>query len=95
MPEPPRERAILVGLDVKGRSSRRPLATPEMSEATPEESMDELAVLTESAGAEIVDRTIQSRESAEAATLVGSGKVKSLPTKPKHFARTLSSSTAI
>jgi GTP-binding protein HflX len=47
--------------------------------------MDELAVLTESAGAEIVDRSIQSRDSAEAATLIGSGKVHELSDKVKAF----------
>ena len=83
MPAPPRERAILVGLDVKGRSARRPVSNPEIADYSPEESMDELAVLTESAGGEIVDRSVQSRESAEAATLIGSGKVEEIAQKVK------------
>ena len=40
--------------------------------------MEELAALADSAGALVVDRTIQSREGVEAATLVGSGKVDEL-----------------
>lgn len=62
-----RERAILVGLDLKGPATR-----------TGDESLDELAVLTESAGAEILDRVLQARNAPEAATLIGSGKVEEL-----------------
>lgn len=47
-----------------------------LSEA--EESLDELAELAASAGAEVADRVIQSREAPEAATLIGSGKVGEL-----------------
>ncbi len=66
-----RERAILVGLEVTGRGSRgRP------SDA--EESLEELAALAESAGAEIIHRTLQSRPAPEAATLIGSGKVEEI-----------------
>ena len=43
-----------------------------------EESLDELAELAASAGAEIAGRTIQSRQAPEAATLVGRGKVEEL-----------------
>jgi GTP-binding protein HflX len=43
-----------------------------------EESLEELAELADSAGAVVVERIIQSRESVEAATLVGSGKVREL-----------------
>jgi GTP-binding protein HflX len=78
------ERAILVGLDLKGKAARRPTGSgPEPSGYSAEESMNELAVLTGSAGAEVVDRSIQSRESAESATLVGSGKVEELDRKVK------------
>ncbi|HXG33454.1 MAG TPA: GTPase HflX [Bryobacteraceae bacterium] len=66
-----RERAILVGLEVTGRGCR---ARP--SEA--EESLEELAALAESAGAEILHRTLQSRPAPEAATLIGSGKVEEI-----------------
>lgn len=82
---PVRERAILVGLDLKGRSARRPVKGPETSDYSAEESLEELSVLTESAGAEIVDRSIQSRENAEAATLIGSGKVHEIADKVKSF----------
>ncbi len=73
-----RERAILVGLELRGRASRRPVSGPEPVETSAEESMDELAVLSESAGAEVVERSVQSRDTAEAATLIGSGKVEEL-----------------
>src|SRR5262249_15057006 len=44
----------------------------------PEESLDELATLARSAGAEIVHQLIQRRERPDAATLIGSGKVDEL-----------------
>ena len=43
-----------------------------------EESLDELAELAHSAGAEVVDRVLQARDAPEAATLVGQGKVQEL-----------------
>jgi GTP-binding protein HflX len=43
-----------------------------------EESLEELAELAASAGAEIAERVIQSRPAPEAATLVGKGKVEEL-----------------
>jgi len=43
-----------------------------------EESLDELAELAASAGAEISERVVQSRSAPEAATLVGHGKVEEL-----------------
>jgi GTP-binding protein HflX len=45
-----------------------------------EESIDELATLARSAGAEVVDRLIQRRDRPDAATLIGSGKVSELDT---------------
>ncbi|MGH9630679.1 MAG: GTPase HflX [Bryobacteraceae bacterium] len=78
MPPVVRERAILVGLELKGRPARRPATAPEAGDFDSGESIEELAVLAESAGAEVVEQTVQSRESAEAATLVGSGKVETL-----------------
>jgi GTP-binding protein HflX len=44
----------------------------------PEESLDELAELAVSAGAQVLDRVFQSRPSPEAATLIGRGKVEEL-----------------
>lgn len=72
MPEADRERAILVGVALardSGRASQGQSA---------EESLDELRALGESAGAETVETVLQKRESFDAATLIGSGKVKEL-----------------
>ena len=71
LPKAVSERAILVGLDWKRRGS----AVRESS-LTPEESLDELAELAGSAGAQIIDRVIQTRDAPEAATLIGQGKVE-------------------
>jgi GTPase len=70
---PSGERALAVGLRLTGRQSAHTQASED-----PEESLDELAVLAESAGAVIVDRLSQSRPSIDAATLIGSGKVDEL-----------------
>src|SRR5205807_5516195 len=45
------------------------------------ESLDELSVLAESAGAVIVDRMTQARPALDAATLVGSGKVAEIKSR--------------
>ena len=45
---------------------------------TPEESLEELRTLAESAGAEVQEAVLQQRASADAATLVGAGKVSEL-----------------
>lgn len=62
-----RERIILVGvsLDEKGE--------PDSSE---EDSMDELEELAETAGAKVVGRIIQNRESVNRATYIGKGKME-------------------
>ena len=70
---PVRERAILVGVEWKTRS-----ASNRVNAAGVEESLDELAELAASAGAEIADRVIQARPGPEAATLIGQGKVEEL-----------------
>ena len=44
----------------------------------PEESLEELAELASSAGATVLERVVQARPAAEAATLVGRGKVQEL-----------------
>jgi GTP-binding protein HflX len=73
---PSRERAILVGFDWK-----KPPARPsgdlegEMLSYTPEESLDELAELARTAGAEVLGRVLQARPSPDPATLIGSGKL--------------------
>ncbi len=71
------ERAILIGLEVKGRGGARPPSAGDL-DYTPEESLQELAVLAESAGAEVFETVLQSRDRPEAATLIGSGKVEEL-----------------
>ena len=45
---------------------------------TAAESLEELATLAESAGAEVLARVLQTRDSPEAATLIGAGKVTEL-----------------
>jgi len=65
------------------------VANPEAGEYDSEESIDELAVLTESAGAEVVERTVQVRPAAEAATLLGSGKVEELTRSVKSLSADL------
>jgi GTPase len=81
--KPAPERAILVGLELKSRAARRNQVNPDLPEVNAEESLEELAVLTESAGGEVVDRSIQMREAPDAATLVGSGKAEDLARKVK------------
>lgn len=66
------ERAILVGLELKGRGSVRRAGRDQ------EGSLAELAQLAESAGASLVESVVQAREAPEAATLIGQGKVREL-----------------
>jgi GTP-binding protein HflX len=68
------ERAILVGVDLTG-AKQTLNRTPDY---TPEESLDELAELAQSAGASVEDRLFQSRAAPRAATLIGQGKVRQL-----------------
>jgi GTPase len=70
---PVRERAILVGLEWRNKGS-----AGRSSGVRAEESLEELAELAATAGAEIADRAIQNRVVPEAATLIGQGKVKEL-----------------
>ncbi len=62
-----KERCILVGVSTR-RSSREEV----------EESMNELALLADTAGAEVVARFTQDRDRFDAATLIGKGKVDEL-----------------
>lgn len=66
------ERAILVGLEWKGPSA----AAAPARDYSPEESLQELAALAESAEAEVLERVLQSRIRPQAATLIGAGKVE-------------------
>jgi GTP-binding protein HflX len=65
------EIAVLVGLKLTGAKAAAALITAE-------ESLEELAALADSAGAQVAERSIQTRPRADAATLVGSGKVEEL-----------------
>jgi GTP-binding protein HflX len=71
LPEGSRERAILVGLEWTGR---RGASAP----ASAEESLEELAALAGSAGADVLASVLQTRVTPDAATLIGSGKVAEL-----------------
>ena len=72
-----REKAILVGLDLKSRG-RKSVASSDVPPFSPEESLDELKVLAESAGASVEESVIQARTAADAATLIGSGKLEEI-----------------
>jgi GTPase len=72
------ERAILVGLELRGRTGALTAGTRETFGYSSEESLEELGALAESAGASVVEHVIQSRSAPEAATLIGSGKVQEL-----------------
>jgi GTPase len=69
--------------------SRRHTAGSDLPDFDVEDSMAELSVLASSAGAEVVERMIQTRESVEAATLIGSGKVEELSARVKALAADL------
>ena len=62
-----------MGLEWKSRS-----ASVRWGPAGSEESLDELAELASSAGAEVVERVLQSRDAPEAATFIGPGKAAEL-----------------
>jgi GTP-binding protein HflX len=68
------EQALVVGVGLTSVARRGGLRA-ESAAAEEQESLDELAVLAESAGAKVVDRILQMRPTLDAATLVGSGKV--------------------
>lgn len=69
----PRERTLVAGVQVTRRVAASS-ATPDI-EVTAEESLEELATLADSAGADVIDGILQLRPNLDAATLVGSGKV--------------------
>ena len=64
-----KERCILVGV-----------STRSLSRETTEESLDELALLADTAGAEVFARVTQDRDRYDASTFVGKGKVEELKT---------------
>ena len=64
----PAERAILVSFELKSASRT----------SEPEQSLEELSELATSAGAVVAGSIVQSRQTADAATLLGRGKVEEL-----------------
>ncbi len=70
-----KEVALLVGLDITTRAGSR--GRPVIAQ----DSIEELSALATSAGAEVAESIIQTRPRADAATLVGSGKVEELKGK--------------
>jgi GTP-binding protein HflX len=72
------EVAILVGLHLTGRAARRVSPVLDAKKTRTEESLEELASLAATAGANAAVQQIQSRAQADASTLVGSGKVSEL-----------------
>lgn len=80
------ERVVLVAVELTGRRKESHAPAPD-----PAESLAELAVLAESAGAEVVEQILQSRPAFDQATLLGSGKVEEL----KEMAGALDAATII
>jgi GTP-binding protein HflX len=68
-------------LKLTGRSAKRAPAGFDDSRSTAEESLEELAALAATAGAQVAGQWIQTRPRAEAATFIGSGKVEELKTQ--------------
>ena len=69
-----REKAVLVGCALKSP----PKTSTTQSPLSLEESLDELASLTASAGGAVVERLVQEREQYDSAYLIGSGKLREL-----------------
>ncbi|HEY1212016.1 MAG TPA: GTPase HflX, partial [Bryobacteraceae bacterium] len=72
------EQALVVGVSLTGRGRAPVGATRPIEPADERESLEELEVLAESAGAHVVDQILQTRPALDSATLVGSGKVTEL-----------------
>ncbi len=71
-----RERAILVGVDLRRRAAHP--ASGADGGFTAEESLGELKALAESAGANVEADVLQARQNPDAATLIGAGKVEQI-----------------
>ena len=78
MPAAAEEIALLVGLNLTARGPRRAPAGVDAGLVAAGESMEELAALASTAGAQVAETLIQSRPRPDAATLIGSGKVEEL-----------------
>ena len=77
-----RERIVLVGVTI-------PPATADETEA----GLDELALLVDTAGADVVARVVQRRDAPDPATYVGKGKAGSCARSPMRSTPTPSCST--
>jgi GTPase len=77
----PRERAVLVGCALKSPPKNSTTQSP----LSLEESLDELASLTGSAGGAVVERLVQEREQYDSAYLIGSGKLRELEEVSREF----------
>jgi GTP-binding protein HflX len=65
---PPSERAVMIGVDVRDRPGLLPM----------EDSLEELALLADTAGIEVVGSLTQKLDSIHPSTYIGSGKVEEL-----------------
>jgi GTP-binding protein HflX len=74
VPTPRREKAVIVGCALK----TPPKTLTPHAHLTLEESLDELASLTASAGGRVVERIVQEREQYDPAFLIGTGKLHEL-----------------
>lgn len=72
--QPPVERALLVGVELKRNSPR----IDSHVSLRVEDSLDELALLAETAGLQVVGRTTQRVERIHPATLIGKGKLEEI-----------------
>jgi GTPase len=68
-----RERVVLVAVELARRPRDPSVSTPDAGE-----SLAELAVLAESAGAEVVEQVLQTRAAFDQSTLLGAGKVEEI-----------------
>ncbi len=69
-----RERAIVVGM-----------VRPDQSRAMVDEYLDELELLADTAGAEVVERVVQERKRMDAAFMIGRGKLEELAAMAKYL----------
>jgi GTPase len=81
-----REDVLLVGCALKS-SSKAP--TIGHSLLSLDESLDELAALTASAGGQVLARIVQERDAYDPATLIGSGKLREVRQKLQELAADL------
>src|SRR5512137_1209116 len=72
---PPRERAFMVGVEITGRQQLLTL----------DESLNELALLAETAGLEVVGEATQKLEHPNSQTFIGPGKVEEVRALAEEF----------